>query len=170
MVDTANYFRQNYFMSKRKKSKDSSSLSFTGLKVHPQLKTNACYCIVKVATRMRARLDERLEPFNIIGPQYAILRLLSIEGRMTQIELGNFMAMDKATMVRMIDALEQRAYVSRTQNAADRRAKFLELTSGGKKVLSKLDDMREETEAEFFAPLTAAEKKQLKEIVSKLLA
>lgn len=145
------------------------SLSLSGPMVHPKLKSNTCYCIVKVATRMRARLDERLEPFKIIGPQYAMLRLLSIEGRLNQVELGNFMAMDKATMVRMLDGLEKMKYLKRVQSETDRRAKCLELSDAGRKLLKKIDGLREEAEAEFLAPLTATEKKQLKAIVSKLL-
>lgn len=155
-------------MAKRKRT-NYPNLSMTGTKVHPQLKSNTCYCIVKVATRMRARLDERLQPFNLIGPQYAILRLLSIQGRMTQVELGAFMAMDKATMVRMIDGLEEKGFMKRLQSETDRRAKWLELTAGGKKVLGKLDGLREEAESEFLSVLSEAEKKQLKAIVSKLL-
>ena len=156
-------------MAKRTTRKGADTLSPTGTKVHPQLKQNTCYCIVKVATRMRARLDERLKAFSLIGPQYAMLRLLSIEGRMTQIELGNFMAMDKATMVRMIDGLEEREYVRRTLSDSDRRAKWLELTPAGKKALSTLEGMREAAETEFLAALSPSEKKQLKEIMFKLL-
>lgn len=146
-----------------------SPLSPTGVKVHPQLMHNTCYCIVKVATRMRAKLDEYLQPFQLIGPQYAMLKLVNLEGRMTQVELGGLMAMDKATMVRMIDGLEQRGYLKRVQNDVDRRAKWLELTGAGKKVLVKLNGFRELAEAEFLAKLSPTEKKQLKEIVAKLL-
>lgn len=156
-------------MSKTKTPAFDKTLSFTGIKIHPQLKTNTCYCIVKVATRMRMQLDERLKQFELIGPQFAMLKLLSIEGRMTQVQLGGFMAMDKATMVRMIDGLENRGYLERVQSEGDRRAKFLELTNSGKKIISKLNQMRDENEAEFLSPLTAAERKQLKEIISKLL-
>lgn len=156
-------------MAKNKTPGYDKGLSFTGIKIHPQLKTNTCYCIVKVATRMRMQLDERLKKFELIGPQFAMLKLLSIEGRMTQVQLGGFMAMDKATMVRMIDGLEERGYLERVQSEGDRRAKFLELTASGKKIISKLNQMRDETEAEFLSPLTAAEKNQLKDIISKLL-
>jgi DNA-binding MarR family transcriptional regulator len=156
-------------MAKNKTPAYDNRLSFTGINIHPQLKSNTCYCIVKVATRMRMQLDERLKSFEMIGPQFAMLKLLSIEGRMTQVQLGGYMAMDKATMVRMIDGLEQRQYVKRVQSETDRRAKWLELTPAGKKMISKLNQMRDEAEAELLAPLTATEKKQLKDIIAKLL-
>lgn len=157
-------------MARRKNSSDCSQLSTLPHKIHPHLKENACYCIVKIAMRLRARLDERLAPFQLISPQYAMLRLVNLEGAMTQVELGSYMAMDKATMVRMIDALEQRDYLRRTQSLTDRRAKLLELTTSGRKLLKKIDGLRDAVEEEFFAPLTPKEKATLRDIVSRLLS
>jgi DNA-binding MarR family transcriptional regulator len=131
--------------------------------------TNICYGFFKVAMRMRAQLDESIADYNLITPQYAMLRILNIEGRMTQVELGTYLAMDKATMVRMLDSLEELKYVKRVQSDQDRRSKFLELTTAGKKIMAAIEKIRNSSEAEFLSPLTAQEQAQLRRIVKKLL-
>lgn len=119
--------------------------------------------------RMRGRMDESLKEYQMITPQYAMLRILNIEGRMTQVELGTYLAMDKATMVRMLDSLEGLKYLKRVQSEEDRRSKYLELTPAGKKVMATLEKIRIKNEAEFLAPLGAQEQDQLRSIVGKLL-
>jgi DNA-binding MarR family transcriptional regulator len=131
--------------------------------------TNICYGFFKVAMRMRARLDESIKDYHLITPQYAMLRILNIEGRMTQVELGTYLAMDKATMVRMLDSLEELKYVKRVRNDQDRRSKFLELTPAGKKIMAAIEKIRNASEAEFLSPLTAQEQSHLRAIVRKLL-
>lgn len=146
-----------------------SDCAATPHKLHPQLMNNVCYGFFKVAMRMRGRMDESLKPYQMITPQYAMLRILNIEGRMTQVELGTYLAMDKATMVRMLDSLEELKYVKRVQSEKDRRSKYLELTPAGKKVMAALEKIRSVNEAEFLSPLGAREQAQLCAIVGKLL-
>lgn len=118
---------------------------------------------------MRGRMDESLKRYQMITPQYAMLRILNIEGRMTQVELGTYLAMDKATMVRMLDSLENLKYVKRVQSEKDRRSKYLELTPAGKKVMAALEKIRNAVEREFLSPLGSQEEAQLRAIVGKLL-
>lgn len=138
-------------------------------KIHPKLLSHVGYCLHKVALRFRAAADEELKVFGLIGPQFGILKILTISGDLTQIELGSHMIMDKATMVRMIDGLEEKGYLVRKNSTSDRRAKILRLTPAGQKAMLKLDRIRQKVEDEFLKPLSARERAQLKKIVTKLL-
>lgn len=130
---------------------------------------SVCYGLFKVAMRMRAQLDDSIADYRLISPQYAMLRILDMEGRLTQVELGSYLAMDKATMVRMLDSLEDLKYLKRVRSDLDRRSKFLELTPAGKKAMVAIAKIRATSEAEFFSPLTTREQTQLRGIVRKLL-
>jgi DNA-binding MarR family transcriptional regulator len=138
-------------------------------KIHPKLLSHVGYCLHKVALRFRSAADEELKAYGLVGPQFGILKLLTMLGDLTQIELGSHMIMDKATMVRMIDGLEEKGYLLRTNSTRDRRAKILRLTPAGKKMMVKLDKIRQKVEDEFLKPLSATERAQLKKIVTKLL-
>lgn len=138
-------------------------------RLHPHLTNYVGYCLSKIALRLRSNFDARIQQFGLVAPQYAMMLVLKIDGAMTQIELGSYMAIDKATMVRLIDGLEEQGYVQRSQHATDRRAKMLEVTPKGRQICAKLEKQRIEAEDEFLKPLAPAEQAALREIVKKLI-
>jgi DNA-binding MarR family transcriptional regulator len=79
------------------------------------------------------------------------------------------MSIDKATMVKLIDGLEQRKWIVREFNASDRRVKKVTLTTSGNKILKELLELREGVERDFLSVLTKEEEKQLRAIIPKLL-
>lgn len=139
-------------------------------KLHPKMFDVVSYLLIKTAMRLKAQVDAKFEPFGIVSPQFGMMRLLSFEGALTQVELGEYMMIDKATMVRLLDGLEERGYVKRVPSATDRRAKLIELTASGLKQMEKMLSIRNEVEKQFLSILTAAERDQLKEIMKKLMA
>ena len=150
------------------KSKQTEVLAPNCYRIHPTLREYFGYCFYKVAMRMRANVDERLSEFGVIAPQFGVLTMLKFVGPMTQVELGKFMAIDKATMVRLLDGLEEKKYLARVSQAGDRRAKVLQITKAGEKIQTKINEVRLQVEEEFFSPLTAKERSALKEALAKL--
>lgn len=137
--------------------------------LHPFLKERIGYCMTKATLKVRAALDTALDKWGVVGPQYGMLQILKRGGPVNQIELGSCMHIDKATMVRLLDSLEERGYVKRITMPEDRRAKRLELTKSGLAALEKMDVASKEAEAEVLGNLTAAEKQQLHSLVKKIL-
>lgn len=129
-----------------------------------------CYSLHKAALRWRAKFDAYISDQGLFVPQFGILYLLELEGSMTQNELAAYIAIDKATMVRMVDGLEEKKWVIREQNPEDRRANKLRLTPAGKQALKRLDQSRQRAENEFLAPLSETERAQLRTIVNKLIS
>ncbi len=139
-------------------------------KLHPYLKNYLGYCFYKAAARIRGKVDRRLAEFGVVAPQFGMLIILQQAGGMTQGELGSFMDIDKATMVRMIDGLETKGFLTRTTTKSDRRAKRLEITKLGAKNLLKMNKARMRAEEEFLTDLGTQEQAQLRSIVSKLIS
>src|SRR5258708_4018821 len=118
---------------KRKSGRASGKLTIASYKapelpaihkacLHQDLKKYLGYCFYKSAAGLRAKVDQRYAPFGLVAPQFGMLIILQSSGPITQNELGQFMAVDKATMVRMIDGLQDKKLVTRTQSQKDRRA------------------------------------------------
>lgn len=126
------------------------------------------YCLYKVAVRLRSRMDEMLEDLGLVAPQCGMLALLNRVGPMTQIELGNHMAIDKATMVRFLDGLERKKLITRVENSKDRRAKVLQVTSSGAKLLAAIAKVRDQVEKEIFANLSKKEFETLRALIAKV--
>jgi DNA-binding MarR family transcriptional regulator len=159
---------------KRKTKKPNPILSppvvYVSPKLHPFLKQYMGYCFYKAAGHIRSQVDQQLAPFGVIAPQFAILNVLQNLGPLTQGELGHHMAIDKATMVRMIDGLEAKKFVTRVKSKTDRRANGLEVTKAGTAAVLKMNEARKRAEEEFLKPLTKEERLQLRAIVSKLVS
>jgi DNA-binding MarR family transcriptional regulator len=136
--------------------------------LHQDLRRYLGYCFYKLAIALRTKVDQRYAPLGLVAPQFGMLIILEKSGPLTQNELGQSMVIDKATMVRLIDILEEKKLLTRTQSKTDRRANYLEITKAGRAMLEKLDHQRKEAEAEFLAPLSASERQQLTAIVDKL--
>lgn len=137
-------------------------------KIHPAMREFIGYCIYKLAIRFRAQTDAGFSSYRLVAPQSGILNLLYNVGTMTQIELGGYLAIDKATMVRFIDDLENKKYLVRTTCQQDRRAKILCLTDLGRKTVEKLQKIRRKVENQMLSPLSESEKKQFRALISKL--
>lgn len=137
--------------------------------LHPTMKQYSGYCFFKAAARIKARFDEAFVPFGVVGAQFGILVIVKEEGPLTQNELGKYLAIDKATMVRFIDHLEESKLLTRKQSREDRRANHLEITKKGEQMIAKLNAERKRVEQEFFKALSKAEQEQLHSLIQKIL-
>jgi DNA-binding MarR family transcriptional regulator len=138
-------------------------------KVHPLLKAYFGYCLYKAALRLRSDMNTALQKHGLIVPQSGMLRLLENLGPMSQAELGTQMEIDKATMVKLIDSLENQKLITRTSSPSDRRVNLLEITKKGQQILSQAAEARLQIEEVFLEPLTSEEKRVLREAIPKLL-
>jgi DNA-binding MarR family transcriptional regulator len=143
-------------------------ISTCAVGIHPELKDFLGYSLTKIGFRIRHRMEEILAPEGLVAPQCGILRLLERVGPQTQVDLGQHMLIDKATMVRMLDGLESLGLAVRKEHAEDRRAKVLTITAKGIRVLEKIKLARIAAEDLVLAPLEAKEKAEFKRILGKL--
>lgn len=137
--------------------------------LHPFLKDRIGYCFSKAALKVRSFLDAELEQWGVVGPQFGMLLILRSGGSVNQIELGRCMHIDKATMVRLIDSLEEMGFVTRTTLPEDRRSKRLSITKAGLQVLEKMERASLKAEEQAYGHMTAAEKKTLHLLLKKVL-
>lgn len=160
---------------RRSKSPSLESDALTGARsgfsgrAHPALKRYLGYALFKTAMRMKTKMADLISPYGIIPAQIGIIMILKESGPMNQMTLGESMGVDKATMVKLIDGLEEQKLIKRTTPPEDRRAKLISLTEKGIKVQGLLLEKSKNVEAEFLSPLNAAEKKAFRAILDKLL-
>lgn len=122
----------------------------------------------RVAEKMRRTFEAKVQHLGLRSKHYGALILLE-SGPMTQVELGRGMAIDRTTMVSLVDDLSKLGLVERAPNPADRRAHAVTLTEEGRKVRQMAAEAVDATQEEILAPLTAEEREQLRNLLSKLL-
>ena len=87
-------------------------------------------------TRLGAAVSERLKPiygkkYRLTIPEWRVMATLGQFGRLTAKQVGVHSAMHKTKVSRAVAKLEERRWLKRSPNAADRREEVLSLTPAG---------------------------------------
>ena len=136
---------------------------------HPALRNLIGHCLYRAAIRFKARLDNSLTEIGINSPCLAILRIVEFEKQISQHDLGKYLAIDKASMVKFIDHLEKQNILTREADQKDRRVKNITLTKVGHKRLQEAKDSHEHLEKEIMQHLSLESRKQLHDLLLSLL-
>ena len=100
--------------------------------------------------------------------QVATLQLLTIEGPMVQARLAERLRINKATMVGILNSLEEQGLVERRPYAGDKRALEIHPTDAGREKASELERVNREADRLFFASLSSEERETFHALLAKL--
>jgi DNA-binding MarR family transcriptional regulator len=93
--------------------------------------------------------------------QFATLILIRANPGVSQADIAVLLGTDRATMMALIDRLDERGLVERRRSNTDRRRQELHLTAVGKTFLVKCDRLLAEHEARFTSRFSEKELKLL---------
>ncbi len=103
-------------------------------------------------------------------PHYAILACLDEFGPASQKDVSHRLRFDASDLVTFVDFLEQAGFVVRKRDERDRRRYALEITAAGRRALRRRDGEAERFNEELLAPLTPAEREQVRLLLLRALA
>jgi len=138
-------------------------------KVHPALRPYLGYCMHKIATIFKTKLNEAFDSQDIQSHHFAILSVIASGEDVNQMKICDEMGIDKASMVKIIDHLESLKLIERVGSKEDRRVKNLHCTPKGQKILLAGQAKRAEVEADFLASLSEQEIHTFKTLLLKIL-
>ena len=127
---------------------------------------NAVVRLFRLVNRVHNRKFQRT---GVSAEQAHILSLLSIEGPMTIGRLQKQLALSSPTLTGALDRLELLELVERVPSPDDRRVFVVEPRVPARKQ-AQLDAVIEEGDRICFAPLSAAERKELLRLLEKCIA
>lgn len=108
--------------------------------------------------------------FGITRPEWRLLATLGQYGTMTATAVGRHSAMHKTKVSRAVAALQQRHWLTRTPDDADRRIEHLRLTSAGLAAYRELVPIAHAFEARLLAALSDSDKKAVLRLITELAA
>lgn len=94
--------------------------------------------IKRLAVLVQQNIDQWLKPYDLARSQYAVLYNLRDVDSLPAGELAARLMVEPATMSGLIDTLEAKGLVKRTEQAADKRRKYVQLTDTGREVVRKI--------------------------------
>ncbi|WP_319380236.1 MarR family transcriptional regulator [Thiomicrorhabdus sp.] len=117
----------------------------------------------------RRMLEQQLVLHGISDVSWVVLvHLLRGGDDCSQKELAARVGMDASTLVRLVDALEQRGHLVRKPNMQDRRSRLLRLTDSGIEEAERLAKLLQKIEFEMLAQVSDQELAQITEAMEKV--
>jgi DNA-binding MarR family transcriptional regulator len=118
----------------------------------------------------RTVVDKALRPLGVTRSQWWVLTNLSRHNGkgMMQTELAKVMDVGKVTLGGLIDRLEASGYVERQPDPVDRRAKRVVMTPKGTKLLSQIQKVGKEVNADIMGGITATDIVRAETVLHKM--
>jgi DNA-binding MarR family transcriptional regulator len=116
----------------------------------------------------REKADDALAGVGLSMKGFAALATLVSDGPISQQRLSKRIRMDPATMVDVIDALEQSGHIVRRRNPQDRREYALQPTAKGRTLLTRAQRAITTAEKETVSGLNRDETRVLMELLGRI--
>lgn len=127
------------------------------------------YLLKHAQLRMAELTAAALAPYVINGRELAVLLVLADGQPASQQQAAQRLAIDRTTMVAMLDTLEGKGLVSRHPDADDRRRNVVELTDAGRDLLQRATKASDDAERALLAPLSPQAAQQLRDSLQAIV-
>jgi len=116
-----------------------------------------------------ARLTGRHMPLSARS-DFAVLAALEEYGELSQADLGRRLGLDRNEVSGIVTRLERGKHVDRHVDPGNRRRNVVSLTTSGKRYLEEIQQHADAAQDELLAGLSAAERRQLNDLLARLLS
>lgn len=115
-----------------------------------------------------AVFEDECREVGLTPAQFGVLTVLRASPGLDQSSLARALGFDKVTMLRVLRGLEARGMVARSPAPSNRRNLSIVLSPDGEKLLDQAQKPAEEAYQRLMAPLSAAQQRQLLELLQLL--
>ncbi|MEU4547331.1 MarR family winged helix-turn-helix transcriptional regulator [Nonomuraea dietziae] len=122
----------------------------------------------RVAARGRSLVNEAIAESGLRLPHHAVLAAVSEYGPVAQADLVRLLGFDAKDVVLLLNHLEETGLAVREPDPQDRRKNAVTVTPAGVRTLKRCAELAERANAELLAPLSAAERQQLIELLTRV--
>lgn len=133
------------------------------------LAQEVAFLTARARVRGNALANELLSDLDLKVRPFAVLAMACSGTNPSQRELGDFLDLDPSQVVALVDALEERGVLQREPDPRDRRSKILTATEAGRELYARAAERTRAAEAQTLQGLTATERDQLRELLTKIV-
>ncbi|MFJ7965627.1 MarR family winged helix-turn-helix transcriptional regulator [Streptomyces sp. NPDC096324] len=126
------------------------------------------WLVGRVAARGRSLVAEAIAAEGLKLPHHAVLAAVSEYGPVAQADLVRRLGFDAKDVVLLLNHLEEVGLARREPDPRDRRKNAVTVTSAGMGTLERCAELAERANAELLEPLSAAERRQLMELLTRV--
>jgi len=141
-----------------------------GWSSHRQMTVTESSWLKDLAQALIRLLEAALSPTTFKRRNYDVLAAVDLLGTVNQHRLGDFLDIDRTTMVAVVDDLEAQGLLVRTRSPTDRRCYLIRTTRSGEvKLHTVLLPISTEVNEWFFNALDPPERHQLNDLLISLI-
>lgn len=130
---------------------------------------NLMYRLGLMARHWRQVLDAEFQSAGLTDATWRPLLHLAFLGDGTrQKDLAASVGIEGPSLVRLLDTLVAKGLIERSEDATDRRAKLLRLTSEGREIVERIRETVTALEGELLSPFTDDDIVRLAELIGRL--
>ncbi|WP_288901693.1 MarR family transcriptional regulator [uncultured Sneathiella sp.] len=115
----------------------------------------------EVAHLLRIHIDRRVEPYNLTRAKWLALGVLDRREGITQTELADYLELDKSTIGRLLDRLEERGFIRREKDPKDRRIFRIYIAKTAHPILSELEQVGDDVRAQALSGISKEDQEKL---------
>src|SRR5215831_3728855 len=130
----------------------------------------AAFLVSQVGAHSALAFGERLTVLDLKPHHAGILRMLGSNPGLTQQALSELLGVFPSQLVRLLDFLQKQQLIERREAPGDRRSYRLHLTRKGRSMLARIGELTQELERDFFAALSVAETRLLRDLLARVVA
>ena len=135
-----------------------------------RLRSLATWLLGQTSTQGHRLIGERMHAAGVTSRSYySLLVALAESGPTSQADLGRRIGLDRSDVTAAVTDLEERGYLERTPDPADRRRNLVRITDSGQDFLSKLDNEVAAAQEELLAPLSPEERATLLDMLGRVV-
>lgn len=109
------------------------------------------------------------EALDMTPVQYASLTAIRDVADLDVTRLSSLVALDKATLAKVIERLEAKGWILRESSGLDKRVKLLRITAPGRQALTAAGPCVRRCQRRILAPLPAADRRSFMEMLERLV-
>jgi DNA-binding MarR family transcriptional regulator len=134
-----------------------------------RLRTKPSWLLSQAALAGDRLVGEALAREGVRKYHFRVLVALADDGPLSQAELGRRLGIDRSDMAAVTTELEERGYLTRRRDDADRRRNVVALTPAGSERLERMDAAVEAAQAQLLEALDAGERAQLSRLLARIV-
>ena len=127
--------------------------------------------IKSIAQKMRYTNDEKLKEYDLTSPQALLLEIIEREIRhgeeITRKNLEFAMNLKGSSITNLLNGLDRKGCIIRSPGISDGRTFQIQVTQKGKKIITEMEKIFEETEERLLKGMSQEEKKTFLDLLIK---
>ncbi len=135
-----------------------------------QLEDHLGYWLRFVSNHVSRHFQQLLEAEGTSVTEWVALRALFEQVETSHAELTQRLGMTKGAASKIVSRLEEKGWAQRWPAESVQRGQVLSLTRTGMALVPRLSSLADENDARFFGPLSAKQRKALRDILETLVA